>query len=230
MKSKFLKITGLIVVVIVLVFFFFNDSEPQKEAPQAPNSEISDTKEAQKVEKVKQEEETQKEVKEENQQASQQKNGTLEALKAKIDEKPVSVAKENTSLYCTLSIECKSIYNNISDFPEEKLQLLPPDGYILTETKTEFCEGESVFDVLKRELINRGVHFEFSTAAYNSAYIEGISNIYEFDCGELSGWLYSVNGIFPQYSCSEYKLKNNDVISIIYSCALGKDVRRNIYE
>lgn len=35
------------------------------------------------------------------------------------------------------------------------------------------------------------------TPAYNSAYIEGIGNLYEFDCGNLSGWMYSVNGVWP---------------------------------
>ena len=35
--------------------------------------------------------------------------------------------------------------------------------------------------------------------------MEGINNLYEFSCGDLSGWIYSVNGSFPSISCSEYK-------------------------
>lgn len=42
---------------------------------------------------------------------------------------------------------------------------------------------------------------------YNSAYIEGINNLYEFDCGSLSGWMYKVNEWFPNYGCSRYVLK-----------------------
>ena len=50
------------------------------------------------------------------------------------------------------------------------------------------------------------------TPMYNSAYIEGINNLYEFDCGELSGWMYKVNGWFPNYGCSRYQLKEGDTI------------------
>lgn len=29
---------------------------------------------------------------------------------------------------------------------------------------------------------------------YNSAYVQGINNLYEKDCGQWSGWMYEVNG------------------------------------
>ena len=63
-----------------------------------------------------------------------------------------------------------------------------------------------------------------NTPVYNSAYIEGISNLYEFDCGERSGWMYKVNGWFPNYGCSRYELKNGDKIEWVYTCDLGRDV------
>ena len=59
---------------------------------------------------------------------------------------------------------------------------------------------------------------------YNSAYIEGIHNLYEFDVGELSGWMYSVNGWYPNYGCSRYALKDGDVVEWRYTCDLGFDV------
>ena len=62
------------------------------------------------------------------------------------------------------------------------------------------------------------------TPAYNSAYIEGINNIYEFDGGELSGWTYLVNGKVPGVGCSEYKVKNGDVIEWLYTCDMGRDL------
>ena len=59
---------------------------------------------------------------------------------------------------------------------------------------------------------------------YNTAYIEGIANLYEFDCGELSGWMYRVNGEFPNVGCSLYKLKDGDTVEWVYTCDLGRDV------
>lgn len=123
------------------------------------------------------------------------------------------------SLTCTLSVKCSSVLENMHKLKENKKGLIPNDGIILNEIKVEFFPDESVFDILYRELKNHNIHLEFvKTPAYNSVYIEGIANLYEFDCGELSGWLYKVNGIKPTYGCSEYKLKNNDKVEFIYTC------------
>ena len=62
------------------------------------------------------------------------------------------------------------------------------------------------------------------TPIYNSAYIEGIHNLYEFDCGNLSGWMYRVNGWYPNYGCSRYQLENGDVVEWRFTCDLGKDI------
>ena len=71
----------------------------------------------------------------------------------------------------------------------------------------------------------RGIHMESTwTPAYNSAYIEGIGNLYEFDCGAESGWMYAVNGWFPNYGCSQYALQDGDTGTWVYTCELGRDV------
>lgn len=89
-------------------------------------------------------------------------------------------------------------------------------------------DGDTAFDVLKNSMIKAGIPFEFSkTPAFNSHYIEGIDNVYEFDFGELSGWVYKVNGEFPAYSSSEYKVKAGDEIVFVYTCDLGKDAGNN---
>ena len=86
-------------------------------------------------------------------------------------------------------------------------------------------EGESVFDVLLRETKNHKIHMEYSeTPLYQAAYIEGIGNLYEFDAGETSGWMYRVNGWFPNYGCSKYAVADGDVIAWVYTCDLGQDV------
>ncbi|RUS47125.1 DUF4430 domain-containing protein [Cohnella sp. AR92] len=128
-------------------------------------------------------------------------------------------------LTATLSVTCKTILDNLDYFNEDKLEVLPDDGVIFASQKVSFYEGESVFDVLQREMKKHKIHMEFSmTPIYNSNYIEGINNIYEFDCGELSGWMYKVNGWFPNYGSSRYPLKDGDVIEWVYTCDLGRDV------
>ena len=126
---------------------------------------------------------------------------------------------------CTLSVRCDTILQNISWLDPKKTDLVPADGVIFAEKEVTFYEGESVFNVLLREMKRNKIHMEFeNTPIYNSAYIEGINNLYEFDCGELSGWMYRVNGWFPNYGCSRYQLKPGDNIEWVYTCDLGADV------
>ena len=126
---------------------------------------------------------------------------------------------------CTISISCATILDNMDLCDPEKRELVPEDGWILKPTVVTFYEGESVFNVLQRTCKQQKIHMEFSnTPIYNSAYIEGIHNLYEFDVGNLSGWMYKVNGWFPNYGCSRYQLKDGDVIEWVYTCDLGYDV------
>lgn len=126
---------------------------------------------------------------------------------------------------CTISISCATILSDTDRLDPEKLELLPEDGYILAPTEVKFYGGESVFNILRRTCKENKLHLEFTnTPIYGSAYIEGIGNIYEFDCGELSGWMYRVNDWFPNYGCSRYRLQDKDVVEFVYTCDLGKDV------
>lgn len=144
--------------------------------------------------------------------------------------KPIPVEPQDVTISdvthtCTISISCATILNNMGWLNPEKTELVPKDGWILPPTQVTFYEGESVFNVLQRTCKQQGIHMEYeNTPMYNSAYIEGIHNLYEFDCGELSGWMYKVNEWFPNYGCSRYQLKEGDVICWVYTCNLGVDV------
>lgn len=145
--------------------------------------------------------------------------------------KPLPVEPENQKVdssktyTATISIECSTILNNLSDLDPDKLELVPSDGVILPPTRVSFSEGESVFDALQRVCKENNIHMESSwTPIYNSAYIEGIHNLYEFDCGSLSGWMYRVDGWYPNYGCSRYVLQDGENIEWRYTCDLGKDV------
>lgn len=126
---------------------------------------------------------------------------------------------------CTFSIECSTILNNLDQLDPDKLEMIPSGGVILSRTTVTFYEGESVFDVLQRVCKEKGIHMEASwTPIYNSAYVEGIHNLYEFDCGALSGWMYKVNGWYPNYGSSRYQLKDGDAVEWRYTCDLGNDI------
>ena len=126
---------------------------------------------------------------------------------------------------CTLEIRCDTLLKNLDKLSSGKAELVPEDGILLEKTTVSFESGDSVFDVLRRCLREQNVHFEYVDAkAYGSIYIEGIGNLYEFDCGEQSGWLYFVNGISPGLGCSGYTVANGDEIVFAYTCDMGADL------
>ena len=139
----------------------------------------------------------------------------------------VEVADTNGDgkLTCTLEIRCDTLLGSLDKLSEGKAALVPEDGMLLPVTEVEFTGGNSVFDVFRQTLKNQKIHFEYVDAsAYDSVYIEGIGNLYEFDCGPQSGWMYSVNGTYPGLGCSGYTLADGDVIVFSYTLDLGADL------
>ena len=126
---------------------------------------------------------------------------------------------------CTITVRCDVLLNHMEKLTPEKASLVPENGILLPETKVEFAEGDTVFELLQQELKKRGIHLAFQKVpVYDSVYIEAIGNLYEFDAGNLSGWMYRVNGKTPSVGCSQYKIKNGDKIEFLYTCNMGKDL------
>ena len=148
------------------------------------------------------------------------------ALNVTTDEDGNVVVGSSGGKTCTIKIVCDTILDNMGDLASGKETYVPSNGKILSTTKVSFDDGDTVFDVLKDVCSMAGIQLEYSwTPMYDSYYIEGINNLYEFDCGSQSGWMYKVNGWFPNYGCSSYKLKDGDTIVWCYTCkGLGADV------
>ena len=155
---------------------------------------------------------------------NQEANGSAGSTNVSQESKPES-NPEPVSKYVTISITCHTILNNLDKVSDNKKGIIPSNGVILSQKQVEINDGDTVFDVLLRETRKQRIHMDFvESPVYGSAYIKGINNIYEFDAGELSGWMYSVNGVFPNYGCSIYNLNDGDVIQWMYTCDLGKDL------
>ena len=98
--------------------------------------------------------------------------------------------------------------------------ILPPTEYVLRP-------GDTVFDILDRAVRYNKIQMEYQGSdenSYGSVYIRGINYLYEFSCGPLSGWMYRVDGEYPNFGCSKYELKDGQNIEWIYTCDLGEDV------
>lgn len=118
-------------------------------------------------------------------------------------------------LNATISINCSTAVN----YKNSKVK----NADILKSYSVSFNKGDSVFDLLKRACKENKIQFEYEGEG-SSVYISGINYLYEFDCGDLSGWEYSVNDKFPNVGCNAYKLKDGDNVKWLYTCDLGADI------
>lgn len=124
--------------------------------------------------------------------------------------------KQNTKTV-TISISCK---NAIGKTDNKKI---PENGIILDDTEFSISEGDTVFDVLVSATKKNKIQIDYDSSN-ETVYVKGINGLYEFDCGELSGWMYKVNGETPNVGCSGYKLKDGDIIEWVYTANIGKDL------
>lgn len=156
-----------------------------------------------KVKKKKTKEKTTKNTKETTKTTTASKNeSTVQPA-----ENQTTEAKQEQS--CEFLISCKTVLSNKSAL-QSNYQV--PAGGKIYEKKMEFEEGDTVMDVLKRT----GVDIDIS-----KGYVAGIDGLYEFDCGKNSGWMYRVNGKFPNYMAGKCKLHDGDKVEWLYTCVRG---------
>ena len=118
---------------------------------------------------------------------------------------------------CYITIECKSILKHLGDLKPGHEKYVPSDGYLLRKYSCTYKSGDTAYDILKRSCAAQHIKITAENTVYG-VYIAGINNIDEKDCGDESGWLYSVNGKFPSITCGKQKVKPNDEILFTYTC------------
>ena len=129
----------------------------------------------------------------------------------------------------TISINCATILDNMDQLDPAKAEFVPEDGWILEPVEVEIEAGDSVFDVLQAVCKENKIHMEHNTTpGIGAVYIEGMAQLYEFDCGELSGWNFCVDDAVESYGCDSIKLEGGEVIEWLYSCDLGRDLGKDV--
>ena len=120
--------------------------------------------------------------------------------------------KENPVGTVTLEIRCDTVAG--------RAEYIPESGVILEQTEFAFEKGETVYYILVEACRENEIQVEFS-----NNYVSGMNYIYEFDFGDLSGWLYFVNGEEASVGCASYEIADGDEIKWLYSCEMGNDLK-----
>lgn len=115
----------------------------------------------------------------------------------------------------TVSIYCDTIAGE-KDF-------IPEDGIILENAPVVINDGDTAYDQIVAAARQYSLSLE-TKGASSDAYVSGLAFIYEFDFGELSGWMFKINGKFSDVGCSSVVLSEGDLVEWVYTRNLGKDV------
>ncbi len=123
------------------------------------------------------------------------------------------------ALTVTVYAECQAVFDAADK--AEKGVVLPASSTVITECTVSLSEEETALDALAEAAREQQVTIDY-IESWSGAYIRGIAGLYEFDFGSESGWLYYVNGESPSCAVSEYILQDGDVLTLNYTCALGR--------
>lgn len=132
-----------------------------------------------------------------------------------------STTATSSSVTATISIECKSILDNMDNLAKGHESYVPSDGVILDEYTATYNKKTTAYDLLSDACKENNISVSSEKTSFGM-YVSGINNLDEFDCGQQSGWTYYVNGKMPNVACSAYKLKNGDKVVFSYTCSYKK--------
>lgn len=169
--------------------------EAKKKAEEAKAEAEAKAKKAKEEAKKKAEE---AKAKEEAKKAEAKKKAKEEAKKA--EAKKQSSKKEST----------KKKEETKKEEPEQKVVYVSVDNYC-SKKSIKFEEGDTPYSVLKKT----GAKVSARNTKYG-VYVEGINDLFEFDKGDESGWMYKVNGKVIMDSAGDYKLSANDKVVWYY--------------
>lgn len=128
----------------------------------------------------------------------QEKKATSEQIAASMihystGEANETVSKGNVSV---------SLSANVTTSEGKKVSFSGSKKFSLAE-----YEGSTAFDLLAGLCSENGWDIEGS-----GSYVSAINGLAEFDAGSQSGWMYSVNGRYPEIPAGDYVLKKNDKV------------------
>lgn len=122
----------------------------------------------------------------------------------------------------TVLAECSAALDNMGSIDERvnTADVIPADGVVIAYCEVPLPEGATAFEALTLAARQQQVRVDGSGTVYG-VYVSAIGHIAEFGFGDMSGWLYSVNGEYPEVSCGEYRLHDGDAVEFHYTCGYG---------
>lgn len=98
------------------------------------------------------------------------------------------------------------------------------DTWIET-TKITVDKGSTAQDVIKQVLTDAGMSY-----TYEDGYISAVNGLEALDNGDYSGWMYTINGKYPNIGVADKKLSSGDKIVLHYTDDYTKEKTEEVTE
>ena len=137
-------------------------------------------------------------------------------------EQPATKEPEENKEYvkCNITIDCSILLSNMDKLEKNVRKYVPKDGRLLDNIEIKIKKGASVYDVLVAACKEKNIAYDATySAIYNSSYVKGIGYLYEKMAGDMSGWLYLVDGKTPNVGASAYRINGGEQIEWMYTCS-----------
>ncbi len=118
------------------------------------------------------------------------------------------------TIECDLAIYCNTVAG--------KKDFIPENGLILERSTITVGKGMTALDQLAIAARTYKIQLDLK-----SDYVAGIGYIYEKDFGDVSGWMYRVNGEYASVNAVNYVLNDGDFVEWLYTVDLGNDIGNN---
>ncbi|MGN0671071.1 MAG: DUF4430 domain-containing protein [Anaerovoracaceae bacterium] len=234
--KKYALIALAVIVIVGTAIGFSIEGKDSKLADGQGQTVVANEGDAEKEEEKKPDEDkkvTSNQV--DNLTEEQKKNTTPEEIKVDNSKDATASNEGNKALKpdnpenvtVTVEVRCDALSEHMDYLENASIKdYIPSDGVILAKTSYSGTTENTVFDALNTVCRNNDIHLDFDyTPVYESSYIKAIGFLYEFDAGPASGWMFSVNGWYPNYGCSNYYLRDGDEIVWRYTCrGYGSDI------
>lgn len=128
----------------------------------------------------------------------------------------VTEANTETSTEAATELTTSSSGGSVEDDDIKVSFSLVGDYTWVMESNVSMEQGSNVAELIKKVFDNNGV----SCVGIDDGYIRSVTykgtTLAEFDKGPKSGWMYKVNGEYPNVGINSYKLSEGDNVEFVY--------------
>lgn len=146
-------------------------------------------------------------------------NSTYSNQKNIKSDKGESKTEDNTSTNNTTNNSSESDINQNTDSKQDMITVnieVTGINNIMMKGNITIKKGENAYTALKQIASQNGI--KISTSGFGKMiYVRGIGDLFEKQHGSLSGWMYKVNNVSPNYSAGSYTLNDGDYVLWYYA-------------